>query len=141
MKKITLKLTRRGAFSSRSESGFTLIEVVIALAIVAVAMLAIAEGMNQHTAAAAGLEKRVLAAWVASSQIATLRHDAKLKKIKTGSYSDTIEMGGHKWRARSTVEETDVKRVFLVTVAVRSDSVQDAVPYATLTTAISDSFN
>jgi type II secretion system protein I len=114
--------------------------VVIALAIVAVAMLAIAEGMNQHTAAAAGLEKRVLASWVASSQIALLRHDAKLKKIKTGSYSDTIKMGGHKWRARSTVKKTDVKRVFLVTVTVRSESARNEAPYATLTTAISDSF-
>ncbi len=121
-------------------AGFTLLEIIIALAIVSVAALAIGGAMNTHIQTAAGLEQRVLAAWVASDKIALLRHDAKIDKIKTGSDSDTIEMGGRKWRTKTKIEKTEVEHVFLVTVTVKDSAQRNRPPFATLTTAISDSF-
>ena len=121
-------------------AGFTLIEIIIALAIVSLATLAIGTAMGKNIATAAGLERRVIAAAIASNQIALLRHDAKINKIKTGTDSDTIKMGGHKWCARTQVKKTDVEHVFLVVVTVRDGFSRNEKIYATLTTAISDSF-
>ncbi len=121
-----------------SQKGFTLLEIIIALAIVAIAVLAIANAMNQHTHVASELQKRIVASWVASNAIAEIRHDAKTDKIKTGSKSDIVKMGGFRWRARTKIEETDVERVFLVTVEVKDENSRDKKSFASLTTAISD---
>ena len=131
-----VRLCKRGV----SAGGFTLIEIVIALAIVAIAVLAIADATNKHTGAATGLEQRVLASWVASSKLAELRHEAKLSKVKTGRKSDVVKMGGHRWRTKVEIDKTDVERVFLVTVSVKDDKQSRGPVFATLTSAISDSF-
>lgn len=123
-----------------TQQGFTLIEIVIALAIVAIGVLAVAEGMNKHTDVAGSLEKRVMASWVAANQIALVSHDAKINRIKEGSSSDVVEMGGHKWRAQSKIQKTEVERVFLLTVTVKDERQRQESAYSTLTTAISDSF-
>lgn len=121
-------------------AGFTLIEIIIALAIVAVAMLAIANAMNQHTQVAAGLEKRVIASWVASNHITEIKHEAKLARLKTGNTSDIITMGGHKWRAQAKISKTDVNRVYLLTVTVSDEARRQDPAYATYTTAVTDTF-
>lgn len=136
-----------GAFRSlryhprvKTQQGFTLIEIVVALAIVAIGVLSVAEAMIQHTQVAGSLEKRVMAAWVASNQIALLTHDSKISRITEGSTSEVVEMGGHKWRAQSKIRKTDVERVFLLTVTVKDESRRQEPAYATMTTAISDAF-
>ena len=126
--------------SIKRHQGFTLIEIMIALTIVAVAVLAISSALSEHTKMASGLEKRLLAGWVASNQLAVIRHAATVDKVKTGNRSETIEMGGYRWRARAEIAETDVERVFLVTVVVRDDANPKDLPYASLTSAVSDSF-
>ncbi|MFT7526580.1 MAG: general secretion pathway protein I [Arenicella sp.] len=123
-----------------AQQGFTLIEIVVALAIVAIGVLSVAEAMIQHTQVAGSLEKRVMAAWVASNQIALLTHDSKISRITEGSTSEVVEMGGHKWRAQSKIRKTDVERVFLLTVTVKDESRRQEPAYATMTTAISDAF-
>ena len=119
--------------------GFTLIEIIIAMAIVAIAILAIANAMNQHTHVASELEKRIVASWVAANMAAQTRHSAKIDRISTGTSSDLIEMGGHKWRASSHISETDVDDVFLLKIEVKDESARQNADYATLTTAITGS--
>ena len=123
-----------------SQSGFTLLEIVIALAIVAVSVLAVSSAMREHTRATAGLEQRMVASWVASNEMTMVRHKAKTERIKTGRDSDTVEMGGRRWRTTARVEKTDVERVFLVTVTVRDEEDPNGAVLTTLTSAISDSF-
>ena len=123
-----------------TQQGFTLIEIVIALAIVAIGVLSVAEAMNQHTQVAGSLEKRVMASWVASNQIALISHDSKINRIKQGSTSEVVDMGGNKWRAQSKIRKTDIERVFLLTVTVKDERRRQAPPYVTMTTAISDVF-
>lgn len=120
--------------------GFTLIEIIIALAIVAIAILAIANGMNQHTHVASELEKRIVASWVAANVAAETRHSALTERLSAGTDSESIEMGGHNWRASSLITETDVDNVFLLKVSVkdgRANSGQNN-DYATLITAITE---
>lgn len=122
------------------QKGFTLLEIVIALAIVAVAFLAIATAMNQHVNTAAGLEQRLLASWVASNKIAEIRFQAKVEKVKTGTRSETVELGGRRWRTRAKIEKTDVERVFLVSIEVHDDARREDAPFSVLQSAVSDSF-
>lgn len=123
----------------KSTRGFTLIEIIIALAIVAIAVLAIANAMNQHTHVASELEKRVVASWVAANVAAEVRHSAKTDRVRTGSSSDIVEMGGHKWRASAHITETDVEQVFLLKVEVKDERARQENDYATLLTAITGS--
>ena len=120
----------------KPQQGFTLIEIVIALAIVAIAVLGIANAMNHHTQIASQLDKRVVASWVAGNVAAELRHSAKTERIKVGSSSDSVEMGGHKWRTTSHITETDVEQVFKVRIEVKDDKAGEANEYASIVTAI-----
>jgi len=120
------------------QRGFTLIEVMVALLFVALAITTIIEVTTQHVGNLSELEKRVLASWVASNKIAEIRHDARTEKIKTGGKTDRVKMGGMRWRSRAKVEETEVERVYLLTVEVRDDNNKDRGVYASVTTAVTD---
>lgn len=121
-----------------SESGFTLIEIMVALAIAAISVAAIIDAMGKNTVVSSELELRILASWVASNEIAEIRYDSKINRVKEGRSSDRIEMGGHKWRVKSSVKKTDVERVFLVTVEVSDESRNNDAPFSVMTTAVTD---
>jgi general secretion pathway protein I len=53
----------------RHTAGFTLLEVLVALAVVAIALGAVVEGVSVQTANAAALRDRVLAHWVAMNRV------------------------------------------------------------------------
>ena len=118
--------------------GFTLIEILVSLTIVSFGIVAIIDAMAKHTQVAAELETRVVAGWVASTQVALMRYDAQLNKLKVGNDSDTIKMGGFSWRTQSTVTETELENVFLLTVEVKDANRRDEPPFAVVTTALTD---
>jgi len=119
------------------QQGFTLIEVMIALLFVAMGIVTVIEVTSSHVNNITELEKRILASWVASNKIAEMRHNARTNKVKTGGKNDSVKMGGMSWR-RAEVKETEVERVFLVTVEVRDDKNKDRGIYASVTTALTD---
>ena len=121
------------------QAGFTLIEVMIALLIVSVGVVAVIDATNKYTVAQVELEKKVLAGWVASNALAIARFDSLTGRIKQGSTRSTVEMGGHKWRATVRSEETDVERVFLVTVEVRLEDDASKRVVSSLTSALTES--
>lgn len=120
------------------ENGFTLIEIIIALAIVSVAVVAIVDAMGKHTHTASELEKRILASWVASNYIAEIRHESKTDRVKSGSDSEIVKMGGHRWRVKSKVKETEVERVYLVEVEVKDEARRNENAFVVMTTALTD---
>ena len=123
---------------SKFDKGFTLIEIMVALFIVSFTIVAVIDTMAKHANITSELEKRITASWVASNIVAEQRFDARINRIREGGSSETVEMGGLSWRARSTIEETDVERVFLLTVEVQNDAQRDEPPFAILTTALTD---
>ncbi len=56
-----------------SRGGFTLVEVMIALAVVAIALLAAFRAVSQGTSSSAELRARMLAGWVAENLLAEQR--------------------------------------------------------------------
>jgi len=123
---------------TRPAKGFTLIEILVSLAIVSFGIVAVIDAMAKHTQVAAELETRVIAGWVASSLVAQMRYDAQINKLKVGNTSDTVKMGGFSWRTRASVTETEVEQVFLLTVEVKEASRRDEPPFAAVTTALTD---
>ena len=102
--------------TERSQRGFTLLEVLVALAVVAIAMGALISSGGHAARTASGLEERLFAHWVASNRLVQLRLQPGWPKI--GKDSGTEQMAGRKWQWRQEVTATPEKRVRKVTVRV-----------------------
>lgn len=72
--------------------GFTLLEVLVALAILAVAMAAVARAANLMTDSAGELKLRTLATWVAQNRLA--EHMARGEWPETGVRNGAAEQAG-----------------------------------------------
>ena len=93
-------------------AGFTLIEVIVALAVLAFAMGAVISGMGRYADNAASLRERTVALWVAHNRLTEI--DLEPAWPPTGKSDGDVEMAGIEWRWFVTVSETpdpDVRRV------------------------------
>ena len=68
-----MRTPRRARRLDRGSVGFTLVEVLVALTIVAIALLAALRAVTQSTNAAAELRARMMAGWVAEDVLALQR--------------------------------------------------------------------
>jgi general secretion pathway protein I len=109
-------ITRPGA--QRSVMGFTLLEILIALAVIAIALAAIVGETAQRLGSAARLTDRTLAHWVAMNQIVTQQLSTVWPAV--GSTSDSTEMAGREWFWTLKVSITDDADVRRLDVEVRA---------------------
>ncbi|MEM1080109.1 MAG: type II secretion system minor pseudopilin GspI [Pseudomonadota bacterium] len=80
---------------------FTLIEVLIALAVVALALLALSQTGGRAIDTQYQLEQRSIALWVASNQLA----QAELNRpIEAGTRSGLVQMANQSWQWQATTE-------------------------------------
>ncbi|MEO5376571.1 MAG: type II secretion system minor pseudopilin GspI [Magnetococcus sp. DMHC-6] len=95
--------------------GFTLIEVLVALVVLAVALSALVEASGNYTHNAAYLQERTLAHWVAMNQVVEQQTTGKgAVEILKGEE----EMAGRKWFWTVTISETPEPAVRRLNVAV-----------------------
>lgn len=88
-----------------NKQGFTLVEVMVALAVVAIALPALLSQLIQFLDAGAHIRDKTYAAWVAQNQLEGLRleyalNDTLLKGRATGE----AEMAGRTWHWQITSE-------------------------------------
>jgi general secretion pathway protein I len=103
----SIRLLRR-----RLGTGFTLIEVLIAVTILAIAMGAVISGMARFADNAASLREKTVALWVAHNRLTEIDLEPGWPAI--GKSDGEVEMAGVEWHWFVTVSETpdpDVRRI------------------------------
>ncbi len=96
----------------RAPHGFTLIEVLIALAVVALALLALTRTAALEVRDFDMLRERTLAGWVAANVLAEARVSGALPPA--GTSDGRVELGGRAWHWRREVSATadaDIRRI------------------------------
>jgi len=114
----------------RSRQGFTLVEVLVALAIVSIALMAALRAAGQGTAAAGELRLRLLAVFVAENRLA--EHRARGAWLPLGIGRGTQQQGGIEFAWREEVIATPNSAFRRVDVFV-SEPAADARALARLT--------
>ena len=114
-----------------SQRGFTLLEVMVALAVVAIALAALVKGGSQSAATAAHLRDKSFAHWVAMNRVAELRLQPQWPE--TGETRSDEEMARRRWYTSAKVIATDDADVRRLEVEVRGSEEKDAPIIARVT--------
>lgn len=97
------------------EAGFTLIEALVALAIVAIAAAGVIGATERHIDTVTGIERRVVARWVAENGLAEL---ALAGKDRADAGVGQVEMLGQQWQVATTSRPSADPELSAVEVAV-----------------------
>ena len=101
---------------TRLAAGFTLIEAVVALLIVALGMMAVFTQLNQYAMTANYMEEKTLASWIATNRLTELGVQPQWPEV--GSEDDEVEFAGRQWHYTIDVSETQVENLRRVDVSV-----------------------
>lgn len=104
------------------DDGFSLIEALVALAILAIATVGLVGAVEQHIDSTRGLERRTAAMWVAENRLAELAIGAPGGNLVT--------MLDANWQVRTTRAGTDDPEIARVRVDVFAEG--EKTPLATL---------
>ncbi len=104
---------------SAGPQGFTLLEVLVALAVVAVALAAGVRALGQAADVAGALAERNLARWVAEDQAALLRAQGQLPAV--GTVEGKVTSSGRAFAWTEVAEDLPQSPFRRVEVTVRAD--------------------
>jgi len=99
-----------------SQAAFTLIEIMVALAIIALSMGAIIENITASTRNASYLRDKTIASWVAMNQITLMR--AKRQWGTVSNKKGNVDMAGREWLWKMKIQKTDDPNMRRLTVDV-----------------------
>jgi general secretion pathway protein I len=124
----------------RVPRGFTLIEVLIALVIVALGLSALLETLGSAADTSTWLRDKTFAQWIGFNQLATLRLSGTLPT--NGTTDGELDYAGRHWRWRQVVSsDMGIPGVFRIDVKVEpadTSTVDEQGWVTTVTSAIGD---
>lgn len=106
-------------------AGFTLVEILVALAIVAVALTAGMRALAQSTDTAAALKARTLALWVAQNRLAEAQIASPWPAL--GNYTGNASQAGAQFVWQATVKTTPNPAFRLIEINVAEPRTPDYV--------------
>lgn len=100
-----------------SKSGFTLIEVLLALAIIAIALTALLKATSQNTVFTQRIKEKSLGEWVAMQGVASIQSGVV---VITPNQENTQKMimGGQTWYWRALITPTAIKKMQQISIKV-----------------------
>lgn len=111
--------------------GFTLIEVLAALVIVSLGMMAVIQAVSQTASNSSYLRDKTIAHWVAMNRLTEVRLEQGAPKVdKT---SDDVEMAGREWRWTMEVTQTPVETMRRIDISVRPADAKEGSSMASIT--------
>lgn len=111
--------------------GFTLIEVIVALGIIATAMAAVMMTVSANVQNATGLKERTFAHWVAMNKMNELLIENESEWPSIKKTDGSVLMAEHEWFWEQEVEKTEVETIRRVHIRVRVNE-EDEFPMTTL---------
>ena len=112
-------------------AGFTLIEVLAALVIVALGMLGVIQAVTQTARNGTYLREKTLAHWIAMNVITENRLLPTPPEV--AETSDEVDFAGERWRWTMTVTQTEVQSLRRMDVSVRPAGKPDSEALTTVT--------
>jgi general secretion pathway protein I len=113
---------------SRICRGFTLIEVLIALAVIAIALLALTRAASVQVQSFDGLRERSLAGWVAANVLTETRLATTFPP--TGRSDGRMQLAGRDWRWTRDVQPTPNSEIRRIEISIFAGEARE--PSATL---------
>ena len=115
----------------RTAAGFTLLEVLVALAVLALSMGAVIKATSDYTNNQSYLRDRTMALWVARNVLVQFQVDKEWPKV--GERKGTQEMGNREWRWLAVTSQTDEDALRRLDVEVfHIDNEDDELPLSVL---------
>jgi general secretion pathway protein I len=115
---------------ARRHRGFTLIEVLAALVIVALGMLAAIEAVSQSARNGAYLREKTLAHWIGMNVVTERRLQTSPPDIAEST--GQVEFAGERWQWTMKVTQTEVESMRRMDVSVRLASADEKSSLATV---------
>jgi len=110
--------------------GFTLIEVVVALAILGIGMLAVFKTIGDTVHNVDELRDRSFAEWIADNRITEVRISGEMPSVE--ETAGEVEFAGRQWHWLTKVSQTQVQGLRRIDVSVRRDDDPDNSSIVTL---------
>lgn len=118
------------SYKTQRHSGFTLLEVMIALTIFVTVALTLSQTASQSVDSVLYMQNKTLASMLAENQL----NEQRLKGIpRIGENKDIKRFANREWQIHSKVEKTDFPDTVRITLSVADIEHKDS-PLATLAT-------
>lgn len=124
--------------NKRRSTGFTLVEVMVALAVVAVALPALMMALYQQIDGTAYLRDKSLAHMVAANKLTEIRIMAEAtRSLPEGSDSGLVELAERQWQWWRESKKTELENFYRIEIKVAQEEGQVDAPLVTLAAFLS----
>lgn len=103
--------------STRRSRGFTLVEVVVALAIVAIGLFAVFKTIGETAGSVERFRDATFAAWIADNRLTELRLAGQMPSVD--ETEGELDFGGRRWHWTANVSQTPVEGLRRIDLSVR----------------------
>ena len=111
-------LRQKNMTTMRRQRGFTLLEVMLALSILALVGISISQSVGANVSNTLYMRQKTLARWIADNELTTIRLSDEWPK--TEWTRSTTDMAGQEWHVRARSIETADSDFRMVVVEVRN---------------------
>jgi general secretion pathway protein I len=109
----------------KKQTGFLLVEILVALVILAIPLAAITRAVSQAIDTTAALRDRSIAMWVAQDRLTMHRIERDWPSLKTTT--GTSEMADRSWRWQEKVISTSIVQLHRVEIEIRDENGPDVL--------------